>query len=300
MFDAKKLLGREKMALEINLLDVGAAYLGESPLWDARINRLWWVDSHLGLLHSSDAEGRDPRQYALGQAVGSIGLAEDGLLLALADGFYHYCPEKGKFTPIAKPSLPDGVRLNDGKADRAGRFFCATMRVGDAAPGGGLFRLDRDASLHLLEQDIAIGNAISFSPDGATLYFADSMDGMLRRYDYDADDGHIGPRQDLVDCRAYGSGVDGATVDSEGRIWTALVMAQTLACFAPNGELLRSIPMPLPFPSCPAFGGPDMDILYLTSIANSGHRLVADHPDAGRITAISGLDAQGIAEGVYR
>ncbi len=63
---------------------------------------------------------------------------------------------------------------------------------------------------------------------------------------------------------------------------------------------LESIPVPLPYPSCPAFGGPDLDILYLTSIANSGHRIIANHPDAGRITAIRGLDAPGIAEGIYR
>ena len=67
-----------------------------------------------------------------------------------------------------------------------------------------------------------------------------------------------------------------------------------------DGTLLRSIPVPLPYPSCPAFGGPNLDTLYLTSIANSGHRLVADHPDAGRITAIRGLDVPGIAEGIYR
>lgn len=287
------------MALEIELLDAAASHLGESPLWDYRINRLWWVDSYLGRLHSSDAEGRDARQYPLGQPIGSIGLAEDGLLIALADGFYAFQPETGILTPIAKADLPVHCRLNDGKADRAGRFLCASMRVGESAQGGGLFRLDVDGSTHKLEQDIAIGNAISFSPDGKILYFADSMDGMLRRYAYDLDDGRIGSRENLVDCREYGSGADGATVDRDGQIWVALVLAQTLACFAPDGTLVRSIPLPLPFPSCPAFGGPNMDILYLTSIANSGHRLVADHPDAGRITAIRGLDVQGIPEGVY-
>jgi L-arabinonolactonase len=97
-----------------------------------------------------------------------------------------------------------------------------------------------------------------------------------------------------------GSGADGATVDANGRIWVALVLAQAVGCYSPDGTLLRSIPVPLPYPSCPAFGGEEMDTLYLTSIANSGHRLVANHPDAGRITAIRGLDVPGIAEGIYR
>lgn len=287
------------MAVEIHLLDAGVQYLGESPLWDHRSNQLWWIDGYKGSIFTSDAEGRNGREYALGQSIGSIGLAKDGLLVAMGDGFHLFQPETGAMSLIAKPDLAANSRLNDGKMDRAGRYLCASMRVGDEGQSGRLFRLDQDQTTHLLASDVAIGNAISFSPDGRTLYFADSMDGMLRRYAYGLESGEIGPRHDLVDCRTYGSGADGATVDAQGRIWVALVLAQAVACFKPDGMLEQLIPVPLPFPSCPAFGGPDMDILYLTSIANSGHRLVADHPDAGRITVIKGLDATGIKEGVF-
>lgn len=288
------------MPVEIDLLDAGVAGLGESPLWDHRKARLWWVDSTAGRLCSSDAEGRDQADWTFDQAIGSIGLAEGGLIVALADGFYRFAADDGRLEAIANPAMAPETRLNDGKADRAGRFLAASMRTGDATDAAALFRLDADGTTACLESGIGIGNAICFSPDGDILYFADSLDGMLRRYAYDQDSGAIGPRQDLVDCRAHGSGADGATVDAEGRIWVALVLAQAVACYAPDGTLLRSIPVPLPYPSCPAFGGPDLEILYLTSIANSGHRIIADHPDAGRITTIRGLDVPGIAEGIYR
>lgn len=288
------------MPVEIDLLDAGVAGLGESPLWDHRKVRLWWVDSTAGRLCSSDAEGRNQADWTFDQPIGSIGLADGGLVVALADGFYRFAADEGRLEAIANPAMAPETRLNDGKADRAGRFLAASMRTGDATDAAALFRLDADGTIARLETGIGIGNAICFSPDGDTLYFADSLDGMLRRYVYDQDSGAIGPRQDLVDCRAHGSGADGATVDAEGRIWVALVLAQAVACYAPDGTLLRSIPVPLPYPSCPAFGGPDLDILYLTSIANSGHRIIADHPDAGRITAIRGLDVPGIAEGIYR
>lgn len=289
------------MPVEIELLDAGVAGLGESPLWDHRSGRLWWVDANAGRLHSSDGEGREQAEWTLDQPVGSIGLASDGLVVALADGFYRFDAVSGHVSPIARPAIAAGTRLNDGKADRAGRFLCASMRTGEALGAGALFRLDADGATEQLESGIGIGNAICFSPDGDTLYFADSLDGKLRRYAYNQTTGQVGERYHLVDCQANGgSGADGATVDAEGRIWVALVLAQAVGCYSPEGRLLRSIPVPLPYPSCPAFGGPNLDTLYLTSIANSGHRLVADHPDAGRMTAIRGLDVPGIAEGIYR
>lgn len=288
------------MPVEIDLLPVGVAGLGESPLWDHRSERLWWVDSTGPTLHACDAEGQNAEHWVLNQPIGSIGLAKEGLLVALADGFYRFDPDGAKLVPIAQPEMAPATRLNDGKADRCGRFLSASMCTGANIRAGGLFRLDADGGCERLEDGVTIGNAICFSPDGDTLYFADSMDGILRRYDYAGDSGTIGPRTDLVDCRDQGSPPDGATVDSEGHIWVALVLAQAVACYSPEGQLLRSIPLPLPYPSCPAFGGPGLDTLYLTSIANSGHRLVADHPDAGRITVIRGLGVTGLVEGVYR
>lgn len=288
------------MPVEIDLLDAGVAGLGESPLWDHRSERLWWVDSTAGRLHSSNAEGGDQAEWTFDQPIGSIGLAEGGLIVALADGFYRFKAASGRIERVATLDMAPETRLNDGKADRSGRFLAASMRTGDAIGTAALFRLEVDGTTDRLETGIGIGNAICFSPGGETLYFADSLDGKLRRYAYDQESGQVGPRHDLVDCREHGSGADGATVDAAGNIWVALVLAQAVGCYAPDGKLLRSIPVPLPYPSCPAFGGPNLDILYLTSIAKSGHRMVADHPDAGRITAIRGLDVPGIAEGIYR
>ena len=95
---------------------------------------------------------------------------------------------------------------------------------------------------------------------------SDAEGGDIVRWTLDQPIGSIGAREDLVDCREQGSGPDGATVDAEGRIWAALVLAQAVGCYSPAGKLLRSIPVPLPFPSCPAFGGPDLDTLYLLSL----------------------------------
>lgn len=287
------------MPVRIDLLPAAPAALGESPLWDDRSGRLWWVDAIAGVLRSTDAEGNAAREWRFGQSLGSVGLARDGLVLALADSFCFFDPETGATRPIAQPDMVSGTRLNDGKADRHGRFLAASMRTTDDGRPGCLFRLDTDGQIATLERGVAIGNALCFSPAGDALHFADSMDGMLRRYRYDPETGAIAGRTDIADCREQGSGPDGATVDAAGRIWIALVLAQAVGCYAPDGTLIRTIPVPVPYPSCPAFGGADLDTLYVTTIANSGHRLVADHPDAGRVIAIGGLDAVGINEGIY-
>lgn len=288
------------MPVTVDLLPAAPAALGESPLWDHRSERLWWVDAIAGILRSTDAEGLEPREWRLEQSLGSVGLASDGLILALADGFHRFDPDSGATRPIARPTMQPNTRLNDGKADRHGRFLCASMRLSDDGTPGDLFRLDADGQVATLEHGVAIGNALCFSPAGDALHFADSMDGMLRRYAYNSETGAIGKRADIADCREQGSGPDGATVDAEGRIWVALVLAQAIACYTPDGALIRTIPVPVPYPSCPAFGGANLDTLYVTTIANSGHRLIADHPDAGRVIAINGLDAVGIGEGIYR
>ena len=273
--------------------------LGESPVWDHRTNRLWWVDSLGKTISGSNVDGSEFCEWNFASAVGSIGLMEGGgLITALADGFYQVNLQTGEATPVTLPeSVRAPVRFNDGKADRDGRFLCATMTSGDlTSRNGTLWRLDSNSEAHLIEQDFIIGNALCFSPCGTVLYFADSMEGTIRQYDYDRTNGEISNRRALVDCRPYGSGPDGATVDSEGNVWVALVQAQKVACFNSAGELLQLIDVPVPYPSCVAFGGENLDILFVTAISDSGWTMKADGPAAGRILTISGIGAQGIPE----
>ncbi|MEM5275160.1 SMP-30/gluconolactonase/LRE family protein [Cupriavidus taiwanensis] len=277
--------------------------LGESPLWDARTQRLWWVDTVGCRIGGCRVDGSDLVEWTYDQAVGSIGLAEAGdLVAALADGFYLIDGETGAARPIARPSsikLP--IRFNDGKADRDGRFLSATMTEHDfESRNGTLWSLGTDGTATLLEQDFRLGNAICFSPTGDFLYFADSLEGVIRRYRYDRSNGAISAREDFLDTRPFGSSPDGATVDSQGRLWVALVQAQKIGCFSPNGDLVQLVDVPLPNPSCPAFGGPKLDILFLTGISDSGWKMRAEGPAAGRILAVHGLDATGIEESPYR
>lgn len=268
--------------------------LGESPLWDAARGWLWWVDGVAGRIAAATPDGVVQRDWRFDVPVGSIALGPDGdLVAAMADRFVRIA-DNGVATPLATVALADGLRFNDGKADRHGRFLSGTIQHG--TDSGGLWRLDGDASAHRIEDGLRIANAICFSPGGDTLYLADSLEGGIRRYPYDPLTGAIGPRAWLIDPATLGDPADGATVDSEGRLWVALVTAGVIACVSSDGRLLERIATPIPYPSCPAFGGADLTTLYVTTIADSGHRLRTDHPDGGRILAIDGLGATGLAE----
>lgn len=277
--------------------------LGESPLWDWRSDRLWWVDTVDRRIAGCKIDGSEAQSWSYGQAVGSIGLAgSQDLIAALADGFYLIDGSNGDARPVDLPlGIVAPIRFNDGKADRDGCFLSATMTDRDlSASNGSLWRLNHDGSTALLETNFRLGNAICFSPCGEILYFADSLECSIRRYRYDRKSGAISEREHFIDTRPYGSAPDGATVDANGHLWVALIQAQKVGCFASDGQLLRLIDVPIPNPSCPTFGGPNLDVLFLTSISDSGWRTRTEGPAAGRILAIHGLDVTGINETPYR
>lgn len=274
------------------------ARLGESPLWDARDGKLLWVDSMDRKIFRANADGGEREEWTAPSMVGSIALAETGVLAALQDGFYALDFATGRFDAIALPERDNtGVRFNDGKADRRGRFLSGTMGMGSASePPGKLYRLEPDGTATLLETGIGVSNGLCFSPSGDTLYFADSIPCKVWAYDYDGKTGTVQNRRTLIDTTTLGSAPDGATVDASGDLWVALFQIDQLIRVSPQGQVLETINVPVRFPSCPAFGGSDLGTLYVTSISDAGAPFVSDHPDAGRTLAITGLGAHGIAE----
>jgi L-arabinonolactonase len=199
-------------------------------------------------------------------------------------------------TPGARIGLDHpNVRLNDGKVDPYGRFVAGTMHGGRAEgepPLGGLYRLDSAGALGQLETNLAVTNGPCFSPDGRTFYLADSPQRVIWAYDYERD-GPLRNKRVFVDTKALNSAPDGATVDAEGHLWSVMVRTGAIVRFAPDGTAVRTIQLPIRHPTSVTFGGPDLDILYVTSISRST-RLADDHPDAGGLFAIEDLGVRGL------
>ena len=271
--------------------------LGESPVWDDRAQQLYWIDSLAGTIHRLDPASGELADFHAPAPVGSMVLRRDGgAMLALRHGFARYDFALGQVTSIISIDCDHPmVRLNDGKADPCGRFIAGTMHGGrahDEPALGGLYRLQA-GGLEILETDLGVGNGPCFSPDGAILYLADSARRSIWAYHYRCD-GPLANKRLFVDTRSLNSAPDGATVDADGYIWSVLVHAGAVARFAPDGRLDRIVELPVKHPTSVAFGGPDLDILYVTSISKSTH-LSASEPGAGGLFAVEGLGIRGLS-----
>ena len=291
------------MSITFERIGPSRDWLGESPVWEPITGSVYWIDSRSGILRRYNPSSGKFRSWQLPAEIGAIGLADQGrLIAAVRNAFYFVDLETGEIELIKQAfEDDDSARFNDGKMDRQGRFLCGTLHLHSDEPGGVLMQLGQSEAdgpkFATLETGISIANSTCFSPDGKTLYFADSLDRALRAYDYDPVTGRVSNRRVLADMSEYGSATDGATVDAEGGIWVCLVQIGKLARLAPDGTVDRIVETPVELPSCPAFGGENMDVVYLTTIRDSGTgRTKSESPNAGALYAIHGLGVRGIPE----
>ncbi|WP_077002351.1 SMP-30/gluconolactonase/LRE family protein [Variovorax sp. KK3] len=270
--------------------------LGESPLWDAPAGCLWWVDIRAPAIRRLDAASGVVRSWPMPALVGSIALVEDGrLLVALPQQIALFDRRDGALESFVEPPpMPPEHRFNDGRCDRQGRFWVGSMHNLTRAPEGVLYCLEGRA-LRAVRQGVCIPNSLAFSPDGATMYFADSLRYELYAYDYDGRHGTIG--RERVIARTQPPGFpDGSTVDAEGFLWNAEFNAARLVRYAPDGRIDRVVPVPVPRPTCCAFGGPALDVLYVTTASqNMSTEDLEAHPLAGALLAFD-VGVRGVAE----
>ena len=256
------------MSLKAELLIDAHALVGEGPIWDADANLLWWVDIMASELYAYDPQSDENRKWDAGQHVGTVvQRASGGLMLALRDGFAAFDPTTAALEWLTDPEahLP-GNRFNDGKCDPAGRFWAGTMAYEDQSDQGSVYRLDTDHSVHRMIEDIGISNGIIWSLDARTMYYTDSLDFAIRAYDYDVGTGGISNERVIIDIPEEMGFADGFTIDEEGMLWVAHYGAGRVRRWNPDtAALLAEVELPAAGVTACAFGGPDLDQLYITS-----------------------------------
>lgn len=250
-------------------IDVGN-YLGETPIWSSDEQALWWVNcEHPAELHRWHPESGAHRKWPMPQRIGGfVPKARGGLLVALADGLYDFTPGSGDLTFRVPSPFPPQVKLHECHCDRQGRFWIGgydhDFPANRAANGAAICRLDGDRLTPVVE-GIAVANALAFSPDGQTMYVSDSPKRTVEAFDLDPATGTLSGRRTFLALRDGEGFVDGATVDSQGGYWLANVGAGALRRYRPDGTLDRIVSLPFSNPTKPAFGGPDLATLYVTS-----------------------------------
>ena len=272
------------------------ALVGEGPVWDDRRQALWWIDVKDPRLFRYDPASGENLELNMPERIGCIALrAGGGLIGAFVTGFKWIDPETGAVTPIVDPE-PDrpGNRFNDGKCDRRGRLFAGTMDNAEIECTGTLYRLDPDLSVQVMCTGVHLSNGLGWSPDDRVLYYTDSLRRTIWAYDYDLEIGAMANRRTFARVPEEAGVPDGLCVDADGYVWSAHWGGWRLTRYAPDGRVERVVKMPVPQPSCPAFGGPDLDVLYVSSAAiEMTPADFAKAPDGGGLFALD-LGVRGL------
>ncbi|MEO7495736.1 MAG: SMP-30/gluconolactonase/LRE family protein [Massilia sp.] len=276
--------------------------LGECALWCERSERLLWTDIEKSVLFAHTPATGATVSWAMPDRVGCFAFTEDDdrLLIGLATGLAFFSFSSGAVTPICdiEANLP-GTRLNDGRCDRQGRFVFGTFNQdkNPRLPIGAFYRLNHDLTLDMLPLGgVAIANSICFSPDGATMYYADSAALMIRCCDYDTVTGAVSNQRVFADLRQHPGEPDGSAIDADGYLWNASWGASRVVRYAPDGSIERVLDLAAPQPSCVAFGGLDLTTVYATSArADLDEAELAARPASGGVFAQQ-LDVRGLPE----
>lgn len=284
--------------------------VGESPVWHAQEQALYWVDIPGKTLNRWRSADGKLTSWSSPEQIGCIARAKNGKwLAAMETGVFLITPRDDGtlFTEkqIGVAHAKDNMRFNDGRCDRQGRFWAGTM-FGDmsaAAAVGGVYRYDAavagNDTLAPVLQELIVPNGLAFSPDGRTMYLSDSHPSvqLIWAFDYDVATGTPSNRRVFVDMNAYPGRPDGAAIDEDGGYWICGNDAGLIHRFTPDGKLDRSLTVPVKKPAMCAFGGPNMDILYVTSI-RPGNTDLSDQPLAGGVFALQ-PGVRGIAEPAF-
>jgi sugar lactone lactonase YvrE len=275
----------------VEIFDARHCRLGEGPLWHPVRRQLFWFDILAGRLLS--IKGNQELAWDFGECVSAAAWVDvDRLLVASETALLLFDIQTDARTVVTLLEADNpATRSNDGRADRQGGFWIGTMGKKAERGAGAIYRYHK-GEVRLLFPDWTIPNAICFSPDGRTAYFADTATGVIHSLALDQEGWPVGAPNVFVDLSIQGLSPDGAVIDAEGYLWNAQWGAARIARYDPAGRLVELVDLPATNASCPAFGGPDLGTLFVTSA-----RVEIDSPTVadGRVYAIDHAGA-GLSE----
>lgn len=264
---------RQTYGPEATLLLDTKSTLGEGAFWHPGEQKLYWVDIEQYLLNIYDPVSGKNRSIHVCQHIGMVVPIENKhkALVALKDGIYTLDLTTESLTLVVSPEKDlKHNRFNDGKCDPMGRLWAGTMALDGSTGAGALYRIDRDGSARKILDHISISNGIVWSADKHTMYYTDTPTKQIWAFDLDQKTGNISNRRTAVlipDDMGY---PDGMTIDSNDKLWVAHWDGQCVAQWDPEtGALLKKIDLPAPHVTSCAFGGKNLDLLYITT-ARSG------------------------------
>jgi sugar lactone lactonase YvrE len=289
--------------------------LGESPFWHPKERLLYWVDIEARQIRRADPTLGKTESWAMPSEPGCIApVRGGGLIIALRDAIYRARSWGGPLVPVVRFNHdPATTRFNDGKADPVGRFWAGTIYEPKDARKAELYSIDLRESngtsgspvVQLKAHNAVTANGLAWSPDAATLYWADTFSHVIHAWDWEAESNVMSRRRVFQQFPGkpagwqpgqpgYGGRPDGAAVDAEGNYWCAMFEGERLLKFAPDGRQLAEVPLPMRCPTMPCFGDDDLKTLYVTG---ARHKRSAEElqalPQSGCVIAMR-VDVPGL------
>lgn len=280
--------------------------VGECPLWHPAESCLYWVDIGGFTIHRLNPATGTHDEWRMPTEPGAIALnATGGLVVAMRAGFFTFNPQDGSISQIAPaPYDTTTTRFNDGRVDAAGRFWVGTIYEPRDQQAAQMFCLEKGKVELKWSGGMTVSNGLAWNLDATAMYHADTTTHRIDRYDFDTATGTASHparfEQFSTDkTRNYGGRPDGAAVDSEGAYWCAMFEGSRVLRFAPDGELLREIALPVRCPTMVAFGGDDLRTLFITSAGHRPEAEMAQYPLNGRLLSLQ-VDVAGRVENAYQ
>jgi L-arabinonolactonase len=239
--------------------------LGECVLWDKIAGAVWWTDIEGRALYRLDWQTRSRAIFPTPHRLASFGFiaGRRDLIVAFDCGVALFDPATAATCGLIRPEgLSSGQRMNDGRIDRQGRFWIGSMAEDPQAPSEARLYCVANGQVETHLRGLGIANGLAWSPDGTVCYVADSRERVIWRFDFNIATGALSGRREFARCRRC---PDGATVDAEGYLWSAQWGGGCVIRYAPDGCVDRVLEVPVSQPSCVAFGGPDLDLLFVTT-----------------------------------
>jgi sugar lactone lactonase YvrE len=257
-----------------------SAGLGEGALWSVEEQALFWVDIYKSTFNRFDPVSGSNHAWSLPSPPGSFAFRDGGAIIAATNGYLDIDFATGAIKLSAPaPYDPAMFRFNDGKADRQGRFWAGTILQDYGGPERGRYFRYEKGAITASPFDISVANGTAFSPDGRTMYRAETIERKIFVLDYDTETGAPSNQRLFAETPRELGIPDGATVDSEGFYWAATPFGKeygSVARFSPEGELVLHFPTPVMMPTMVAFGGPNLSTLYITTGTSPRNRRPTD------------------------
>jgi len=275
--------------------------LGEAPYWCPEEKVIYWVDIDGKTILRLDPKSGDrevfPQPYQFGCIVKRLG---GGFIAGTSDGLVRL--DENLKNPYVFSNPETGYpnnRFNDGKCDRYGRFWVGSTDIDETEPNGALYRVNGSGDVVQVQKDVIVSNGLGWSPDNAVMYFTDSGRQIIYAYDFDPLSGKIANRRTFARVDEVDGMPDGLTVDAEGYVWSAHWGGWRVTRYDPDGNIDRVIDMPVPQVTSVAFGGENLDRMFVTTARLSlSEAELSDAPLSGGLFVVE-TGAVGLPETPY-